>query len=440
MSKTIKIQLNPSCILTVPFHIYDNDFTFIVNGEEFKTSKLISDLLSPVICQIHLNDPTFDIFIINTQESGSFSHLLDLFNFKKNNISDHELPFIQEVIEILGNQTIECDEWDNPEELTVNNVFSTIKYHEKHCKIFSARLEKEIEFISTHFTEIYDSQEEEFENLSVFTLNSIFSNDKLELESEDQLLRIVNKLYTKDVNYSILYETVFFENVSSEAMKEFVSIFDINELTVSIWRRLADRLVRDTKTSNDMTCDIKNRYKKADNRGTVFPASEENQFKGIINYLRTQSNGKIYNEVDITSSSNLYGSREDRHPRVVALYEDEENYFVSSDIPNIWLMFDFKKHRVAPTGYTIRSYASFANSEHPKSWVIEGSNDSSSWEEIDEQVNCGYLNGKSFVHTFKIKNETSKEYRYIRMRLTGPNWLGNNQLIINSFEIYGKLI
>ena len=205
--------------------------------------------------------------------------------------------------------------------------------------------------------------------MSVFTLNSIFSNNKLELESEDQLLRIVNKLYTKDVKYSILYETVFFENVSSEAMKEFVSIFDINELTVSIWRRLVDHLVRDTKTSNGMTCDIKNRYKKAKNRGTEFPASVENQFKRIINYLRAQSNGQIDNEVDITSSSNLYGSREDRHPRVVTLYEDEENYFVSSDIPNIGLMFDCKKHRVAPTGYT--------NSEHPKSWVIEGSNGSS---------------------------------------------------------------
>ena len=128
-----------------------------ISYEEFKTSKLIVALLSPVICQIHLNDPTFDIFIINTQEPGSFSHLLDLFNFKKNNIPDHELPFIQEVIEILVNQTIECEELDKPEELTVENVFSKIKYHEKHYKVFSARLEKEIEFISTHFTEIFDS-------------------------------------------------------------------------------------------------------------------------------------------------------------------------------------------------------------------------------------------------------------------------------------------
>ena len=63
-----KMQLKTSCILTVPFQTYDADFSFIVNGEEFKTSRFISDLLSPTICKMHLNDPTVDTYIINTKE------------------------------------------------------------------------------------------------------------------------------------------------------------------------------------------------------------------------------------------------------------------------------------------------------------------------------------------------------------------------------------
>ena len=292
MSQISKIKLNSSCVLTVPLQVYNNDFSFIVNGEEFKTSKLISDLLSPIICQIHLNDPTFDLFIINTHETGNFSQILDLLSFKQNNLPDNELSFILEVLEILDNQSIEFNESNEAIELTVDNIFSFIKEHEKHPKFYNDRLHQEIEFVSSHFNELWDAHEEEFEKISLLTLNSIFENEKLKLESEDLLLRIVNKLYMKDVKYSILYETILFENVSVEAMKDFISIYDNNDMTASVWR----------------------------------------------------------------------------------------------------------------------------------------------------QIDCGDLNGKSFVHTFKMKNETSNEYRYVRMRLTGPNWNGNNKIFIDSFEIYGILV
>ncbi|KAK8843044.1 hypothetical protein M9Y10_025232 [Tritrichomonas musculus] len=93
------IKVNTSFILTVPFQSYGNDFTFIVNGQEFKTSRLISDLLSPIICDIHSNDPTFDTYTINTSYPGDFSQILKLFNFQEYSISENEVPFVLEVIE-----------------------------------------------------------------------------------------------------------------------------------------------------------------------------------------------------------------------------------------------------------------------------------------------------------------------------------------------------
>ena len=49
-------QLKTSSIEEVPLQSYNKEFTFIVNGEEFYTSKVESDLLSAKINKIHLND------------------------------------------------------------------------------------------------------------------------------------------------------------------------------------------------------------------------------------------------------------------------------------------------------------------------------------------------------------------------------------------------
>lgn len=92
------------------------------------------------------------------------------------------------------------------------------------------------------------------------------------------------------------------------------------------------------------------------------------------------------------------------------------------------------------TDYIIKSYPNGASTNHPKSWVIEGSNDDKQWEVVDEEKDCPYLNGHMFVHSFKLNQKISKPFRYIRMRITDQNWAGYNVLRFNSIEFYGKLI
>lgn len=94
-----KVQITPSAILNVPLQTYQKDFSFIVNGEEFKTSRVISDLISPRICKIHQQDPTIDTFTIKTQQQGDFSRILKLCEFQEIEYSSDELDFIVEVIE-----------------------------------------------------------------------------------------------------------------------------------------------------------------------------------------------------------------------------------------------------------------------------------------------------------------------------------------------------
>lgn len=89
-----QIKLKESNILTVPIQTFESDFTFIVNGEEFKTNRLETDLISSKICRTHAIDPLFNTYEINTQYRGNFSKILGLINFESNEINDDELPFI----------------------------------------------------------------------------------------------------------------------------------------------------------------------------------------------------------------------------------------------------------------------------------------------------------------------------------------------------------
>ena len=242
MTEDNKIQLKPSTIFNVPLNTYVDDFTFIVNEEEFKTSRLISDLISSKVCKIHLSDPTSNNYVINTYQKGDFSHILNLVKFNQIHIPEKDLPFILEVIEILEIDSIDYEEKEKNTELTVDNIVPLIQKHEHHEKFYSKRFSEEIDFTSSHFYTICETKKEELNNLSLSTLIKIINNDKLELNSEDQLMNFVNELYSNDKNYSILYEYVQFINVSVEMMKKFLSIYDNNDMSCEMWLQLSIRL------------------------------------------------------------------------------------------------------------------------------------------------------------------------------------------------------
>lgn len=281
-------MLKTSCIFAVPIQNYINDFAFIVNGVEFKTSRLISNLLSPIICHIHLTDPTFDVFNIKTHHQGNFSHILSLVNFKQINIQESELPFISEVFEILGIQSIEYINNSKTIDIEIDNVFTLLNEHEKVPYFYSNRISEEIDFISLIFSEIYAKKEKELLNVSIDTLLKILNNEKLQLEQEDHLIQFINKLYSKNHEYSILYETVLFENVSPKAINEFISIYDINNISKSIWNRITKRLQFEPYKIES------NRYK-----GMKIDPPNDDKFKGIINYIINNEQNKI----KVTASS-----------------------------------------------------------------------------------------------------------------------------------------
>lgn len=429
MSNTIKLL--PTSILNVPIQKFDNDFIFIVNEEKYITNRIIADLISPQISQSHFTDPTLSQYTINTDQKGNFQFILDLVNFQSNTIPESEIPFIEEILFILGNKSIEIDNTDTFTEMTLDLALEQIESHEKHENFYSKLIEKDINFISSHFYQIDEDQIKIIGNLKLETIEKIIKNPNLRLESEDQLLTILNHLYQKNSIYSILYENINFLNVTTSKISEFLMMFDTFDLTRELWISLSMRLQH--PLSDDDKIDKARYY-------IQFSYNESKKFDGIINYLHMKYKREIFNHINITSSSIYDTDQKDFSPSRT-IYYDTLDFFKSKNEENSWICFDFKNYHVIPSGYSIRSPNMSEIGGFLKNWVIEGCNDlNDEWTVIDEQVDCKFLIGRRYDHSFEIQNPKKEKFRFLRLRQKGPSFNGNNNLNIESIEFFGGLL
>lgn len=53
MTANDELQLQLKRNQNIPFDKYEKNFEFIVNGKRYQTSRIVTDLLSPIICQLH---------------------------------------------------------------------------------------------------------------------------------------------------------------------------------------------------------------------------------------------------------------------------------------------------------------------------------------------------------------------------------------------------
>lgn len=248
MSDTVKLNIDISSILNVPLNTYE-DFTFIVNDESYKTTTIIADLLSNKISQLHLSDPTFSTFTINTKSNGDFSQILELADFKNKKIAKKEIPFFSEVLEQLDCKCFNFTD-SKYEILSKEIIFDTKDEEEedeedKSSFLYSKYNDQILYFISSHFYEIYQTYQEELINLPEADIRKILEYKNLRVESEDQLLDFINQLYYNDRDLSYLYEYVQFKNVSVDNIKEFLELFKFYDMTTAAWISISKRLLLD---------------------------------------------------------------------------------------------------------------------------------------------------------------------------------------------------
>ena len=313
----------------------------------------------------------------------------------------------------------------------------------EHPHFYRQMLEREIEFASSHFYEINEELENQFITLQLSSIEEIIKNEHLKLKSEDQLLNIINKLYSQHCEYSYLYCYVDFLHISVPSMLEFLQLFNINDIFTETWTTLSKRLEQEIIIPKEANEIQRNRIHE-DNPSTAKGKQQQNpnlievqfdgnnQLNGLINTLKSRVN--ISNAITLTSSGI---SQPSSHPiENILIYDNPEKYTYTNNVPNSWICIDFNNYRVKPTHYTLGT--SHDASSHLKSWKIQGF-DGNEWYTLDEQANNNALNEKRRIHTFPIQSQSDKYYKCIKIEQTSTNWDNNNYLDLSAFEFHGSL-
>lgn len=466
----IDFSLSTENLNDIPFHKYENNFTFIVNGKKYYTSRVVADLLSPIIREYHYIDETINEFSINTIEKlDVFEDFLSLSNFENALISKDRQKIYSEYFYQLGNinEYIKLHQ-ESFEETNHENAVGRLISISQNATLLSNYFDESV-IISDLSSPIYDSfnkienvndliayiasnfesiNKNEMKSLSLELIEEIISNENLKLKDEDSLLNFILELYQIDNKFSILFEYVIFSNVEESLLETFIEKFNIEDLNKQIWNSICNRLLHSNHDSiNNDNINIRRRYtsrsrlKLAKYRNDIldFDREEGKEFSGIMKFLVDETGGNIHDNGTIKITSNSINA--DHHPKNLVDYQNN-NFYHSKDDGNAIITFDFKDKLVKLSSYSIQSYDLNSNWGHLKNWVVEASNDDQNWIIIDRHQDDSSLNGPSIIASFDISDEDMIYYRFIRIRQTGNSWFytGNHNYIYFPYiEFYGKL-
>jgi hypothetical protein len=148
--------------------------------------------------------------------------------------------------------------------------------------------------------------------------------------------------------------------------------------------------------------------------------------------LTSEHGGNVSDRGIVTvSGSTTYDSL---YPAKNAVDLLSASLFHSQNEPNQWLCYDFKNRKIRPTHYSIHAHSSHCL----RSWIFEGSIDSSRWTELDRQTDDQTTNSNHPIGTFSVSNPC--ECQFVRLRQTGVSACGCHWLILFAMEIFGDLI
>ncbi|KAK8892383.1 hypothetical protein M9Y10_029609 [Tritrichomonas musculus] len=430
------ILLNTNVIRDIHFQHYKKDFTFIVDGKKYQLSRFEADLLSPTIRLLHAIDKTVDYFYIDTHNdfpNCKFTDFLSLLSFTSQTYDLQKQYYFKRIFSLLGNDQesnrINVKYMDT---ITTDNVIDIIQ-NKPNFFYQNEFTEEIIDFISVNFTEI---DQNKLKTLDVDILEMILKNDNLQIYDEDYLLEFIMNVYRWNPKATILLENVYFTNLSSEKFVNFMNNFDFNDFTSETWKLVREKIFNQHDEYNKPKM---SRYQKS------FVFTKKNGLNGIIKYLSEKVEGNIHykNLINISSSSNQIINGNEYSPSSLCDFNDlsDNSMWSPNNQKNAFLIYDFKTRKIKLTDYTFHTPTTDTR-DYPKSWIIEGSNDSKNWDKIDERKDESVMNDFNICHTFHCQNPKEEPYRYIRITSTGPCWNKSSRFYfdLSAVEFFGTLV
>ena len=91
-------------IQRIQFDKFEKDFSFIVNGQVYKTNKFVANILSPHISNLFEGNMNLSYYKINTEDEGDFNRIIKYGEMKEINIKKkEEKQYFRSILKQLGN-------------------------------------------------------------------------------------------------------------------------------------------------------------------------------------------------------------------------------------------------------------------------------------------------------------------------------------------------
>ena len=159
-------------------------------------------------------------------------------------------------------------------------------------------------------------------------------------------------------------------------------------------------------------------------------------WNGVISYLTRKYGGNV-NDRGVVKVFGSEAARMDYtryHPKNVADLTDMNSYFLSDDAPEPWVGYNFQELRVIPTSYSVTYIEPIFGRPRLPALQFQVSNDLKSWRTLDSRDRKEL---KRQPPNFRICPVPTERFQYVRIKV--PARVGNCQICITAFEVYGTL-
>lgn len=163
---------------------------------------------------------------------------------------------------------------------------------------------------------------------------------------------------------------------------------------------------------------------------------------GVVYFLGTRygldggfTNPQTRGTLRMLASGVLGGSEE----QLIAVTDRTAGHFYTLNTANSFVTFDLGIASLILNGYSYRSRTGFAG-DWPTAWVLEGSNNNSSWTTIHSlnPVSPAFSATDQWFSQAVVGQTVA--YRFIRWRQTASNSAGSNYFVFGEAELYGTLL
>ena len=156
---------------------------------------------------------------------------------------------------------------------------------------------------------------------------------------------------------------------------------------------------------------------------------------GIIAALTRTFGGNLHDLGQvIVTARDVYSA--DNQPRYVLDLDNKRTYYASQAAPGPSFCLDFRARLVTVMKYWVRGYGK--GEGFLRSWVLEGSMNANAWAQMDAVQDCRDMKER-YARTSRKVTGARGPFRFIRFRMSGPNYQGMWQLNCAGLELRGTL-